>query len=113
MGRAVLGAWRRGCRFDAWSEKFDWGRWAEAFTEAGLDPLFYAARERSVDEVLPWGHIDAGVELAFLRDEHRRATMQEETLDCRLGPCNRCGMQRLSEACRTRCADPDSVGSAG
>jgi len=113
VGRAILGAWRQGCRFDAWSEEFNWSKWEEAFTEAGFDPLFYAAKERSIDEVLPWGHIDAGVEPSFLRDEYRRATMQEETLDCQLGPCNRCGMQRVSETCRARCADPDSVGSAG
>jgi len=113
VGRAILGAWRQGCRFDAWSEEFNWSKWEEAFTEAGLDPLFYAAKERSIDEVLPWGHIDPGVEPSFLRDEYRRATMQEETLDCQLGPCNRCGMQRVSETCRARCADPDSVGSAG
>ena len=35
MGRAVLEVWKRGGRFDAWSEHFSWERWTEALAAAG------------------------------------------------------------------------------
>lgn len=46
-----------GARFDAWDEAFDDSIWQEAFSQTGLDPAFYAHRERSYDEILPWDHI--------------------------------------------------------
>ena len=36
-------------------------RWLEAFEECGLDPHFYANREREKDELMPWAMISSGV----------------------------------------------------
>ena len=43
--------------------------WQAALAAEGLDPAFYAHRQRPLDEVLPWAHIDAGVDPAFLAEE--------------------------------------------
>jgi hypothetical protein len=88
----ILGAWRRGARFDAWSEALDVRRWWEAFAEQGLDPAFYAHRERPLEEILPWDHIHAGVSKEYLMGEYQRSLHEETTLDCREGPCRACGI---------------------
>ncbi len=101
LGGVIWRAWRLGCRFDSWSEHYRHDKWLQAFAGAGLDPAFYAGRERSLDEALPWGHIDAGVTTAFLKRELARTLSGEETPDCRSGPCNLCGLEQ-TEICLTK-----------
>ena len=55
LGPAILAAWRRGARFDGWDETFQHERWLEAYSATGVNPDFYAHRERSLTERLPWG----------------------------------------------------------
>ena len=87
-------AWRRGARFDAWSEYFDFDRWMTAFDACGLDPAFYANRERKPKEVLPWSVTSTGVTTAFLLREWERACEAEITPDCRV-QCTGCGADKL------------------
>ncbi|MDD5748276.1 MAG: TIGR03960 family B12-binding radical SAM protein, partial [Actinomycetota bacterium] len=61
LHRVIEVAWRKGAKFDAWSENFDFSRWEEAFGEAGLDMEFYLTRERLRDEIFPWDHLDYGL----------------------------------------------------
>jgi radical SAM family uncharacterized protein len=98
LGKAIKRAWELGCRFDAWSELYDHAKWLQAFKETDIEPDFYAHRERSLDEVLAWSHIDAGVAVEFLKREYEKAQSGEETLDCRNNPCNACGLAE-TEAC--------------
>ncbi|MDR1514466.1 MAG: radical SAM protein [Synergistaceae bacterium] len=91
LGDAIEEAWRRGARFDGWTECFDFGRWMDVFRDLGMDPESYASRERSLDEALPWDVIDTGVTKNFLARERRRAKLGETTGDCRSGDCNACG----------------------
>ena len=72
LGRVILDAWKRGCRFDAWDEHFDYAKWEAAFAAEGIDPAFYTQRERRPDECLPWDHIDAGRSRPTLREEYER-----------------------------------------
>lgn len=95
LGRAIHRAWELGCRFDAWHEHQDWERWRQALQECDLDPAFYAHREPGLLEKLPWSHIDAGVDEAFLRGEWLKTAKRETTADCHTNPCNVCGVQRL------------------
>ena len=95
----LLRAHRAGCRFDSWTEFFDNEKWLKAFADAGIDPNFYATRERSTDETLPWAHIDAGVCAEFLKREWEKALRGETTHDCRQG-CVGCGMKRYEGACQ-------------
>ena len=98
MADALERAWRLGCRFDGWSDQYRHDLWLRAFEETGLDPDFYALRERPLDELLPWDHLDAGVTKAFLRREWEKAQRAERTQDCRKG-CVGCGMNRYEGAC--------------
>ncbi|MEE8352999.1 MAG: TIGR03960 family B12-binding radical SAM protein [Dehalococcoidales bacterium] len=105
LGGVIHRAWQSGAVFDAWNEQFDHRHWREAFTEAGLDADFYARRERSLDEVLPWGHIETGVSPDFLKREYRRALEGSQTPDCRQGPCLTCGLEESVPACREKRAE--------
>lgn len=102
LARVIESAWRAGCKFDAWSEHYRYERWQRAFEECGLDPRFYACRERSADEVLPWAHMDTGVSTAFLRAEYERSKLGQQTPDCSGAACNLCGLERSSDRCRAK-----------
>jgi hypothetical protein len=65
LAKVLLAAHRRGCRLDAWSEHMRVEPWREAFRAAGVDPDFYL-RERRLEELLPWDHVDCGVSRDFL-----------------------------------------------
>jgi len=102
MGEVIYRAWQLGCIFDSWGEHFDHEKWQRAFQEAGLEPDFYARRERSLDELLPWAHIDVGVDIAFLKQEYQRSQDGQETRDCRTASCNACGLERWQPACQQK-----------
>ena len=105
LGGAILAAWKKGCRFDAWDEHFDHDKWAQSMLECGLDPAFYANRRREYDEVLPWDHIDCGVNKRYLIREDERAQSGETTQDCRLGECAGCGVSRILPTASERTLD--------
>lgn len=90
--------WRRGAEYDSWTEFFDFDRWMDAFRDCGLDPDFYAARERDLHEAQPWDHIRCGVTNDFLRKEWRLAQRGVTTEDCRRHPCNGCAVCPLLPA---------------
>lgn len=91
LGWVLLAAYKLGCRFDAWSERFSLERWQQAFAQVGLDPDAYL-RARAISEPLPWDHIDTLVDRGFLVEEHRRAQALEVVRDCRYSKCHRCGV---------------------
>ncbi|MDM7999638.1 MAG: TIGR03960 family B12-binding radical SAM protein [Dehalococcoidia bacterium] len=99
LGRVIHHAWQAGATFDAWSERFKYECWLRAFDKTGIDPAFYAYRERPLDEVLPWSHIDIGVNPAFLRQEYQRTYQGVETADCRV-QCSACGLEAEQSVCR-------------
>ncbi|MBI3970619.1 MAG: TIGR03960 family B12-binding radical SAM protein [Chloroflexi bacterium] len=72
-GKAILEAWRRGARFDAWSDHLSWDAWLAGMELAGLDFRFCTTREKDVHEILPWDHVDVGVPRWHLVAQWRRA----------------------------------------
>ncbi len=62
-------AYRNGAHFDSWDETFQYDRYLKAFQECGIDPAFYAHRERGETEVLPWDHL-AGDNRVSLYQRH-------------------------------------------
>ena len=94
LSAALYEACRRGSRFDAWSEYFDYDKWMEVFAAVGIDPAFYANRRFGLDEVLPWDVIDCGVTKAFLKRERAKAFEGVTTPNCR-EKCAGCGANRL------------------
>ena len=99
MAHVLYRAWELGCILDGWTEHFKYDTWVQAFDDCGLSIDFYAHRQRSLDEVLPWDHIDAGISKAFLRREYEKAMNAQTTRDCREG-CNGCGLQKLKGVCK-------------
>jgi radical SAM family uncharacterized protein len=91
VGQAILRAWQKGCKFDAWHEHFRPDLWRQAFAEAGLDQAWYANRPRLADEVFPWDHIDAGVQKRWLLMDWYSAQRGETKIDCR-EHCFNCGI---------------------
>jgi radical SAM family uncharacterized protein len=92
VAEAVYCAWRRGARFDAWGDQFKPEAWWAAFDEAGLSPDFYARRQRALDEVLPWDHINVGVSKRFLAREWEKSQRGETTPGC-VEECVGCGIR--------------------
>ena len=85
---------KKGIKFDAWSECFDFKKWNEAFSECGIDPNYYATRGFGLQEVLPWDIIDCGVTKEFLLRERCKAYNGETTKNCR-EQCSGCGANKL------------------
>ena len=94
MGRVIENVWRSGGRLEAWSDYFSFERWMKAFDDAGVDPTFYAHRERDKDEVMPWDIVDVGVRRAHLWHEREQAYKSELSPDCRK-QCSACGAAKL------------------
>jgi len=90
VGKAILNAWNAGAKFDSWSEYFNAGRWFSAFKEEGLDLDRFAEREIPIDGILPWDHIDMGINKDFLKNELMKSEKGELTQDCRKSGCVFC-----------------------
>lgn len=90
VAEGIERAWRKGARFDSWDEHFDYETWMEAFAEVGVDPHFFANRQKDHDEPLPWDHIDCGVAKSYLKLEDRRSREGTLTRDCHTDPCTMC-----------------------
>lgn len=102
LSKVIYYAWQLGCKFDAWHEHFNYHDWLVAFQENGVDPAFYAHRQRSLNELLPWEHINTGISSSFLKKEYERIWQDKETPDCRHGPCNACGLQHWQPSCQQK-----------
>lgn len=92
LAKTLVEAWKLGCKFDGWTEFFSLDRWLEAFKNTGIDPDYYARRDRDFDEPLPWDHLDDTVTKKYLKMEWDRAVKAELTQDCRRLPCNGCNV---------------------
>ena len=94
----ILEAYRLGAMYDAWIETWDYSRWLTACDNTGVDMNFFALRERSVDEILPWDFIDIGVTKEFMIREWKRAQEGVITPNCR-EQCSGCGAARFGCGC--------------
>lgn len=92
LGKVLLTAWKNGAKYDGWSDHFKYDVWMNAFEEAGVDPTFYANRERVLGEIMPWQHISCGADEAFFWREYENAQKEVLTEDCRRDACNFCGV---------------------
>ncbi len=96
VSAVIRRVWTEGGRFDGWSEYFSYDRWAAA-CEAELPPLgvsldWYTTRERGGTEVLPWDHLDSGLDRDWLWADWQEALAEQELDDCRWTPCYDCGV---------------------
>lgn len=86
--------YKEGSIYDAWGEYYDNERWMRVLTECGLSADFYAHRERSLNEILPWDFIDCGVTKEFLMREWEKAQREEISANCKK-KCQACGAARF------------------
>jgi radical SAM family uncharacterized protein len=99
VSQVILAAWRDGARFDGWSEFFSFERWQrcaeQALADGPVDLAWYTTREREYSEVLPWDHLDAGLDRDWLWQDWQDSIAPEgagEVEDCRWTPCYDCGV---------------------
>jgi len=85
-------AWQSGARFDGWHEMPTLPMWREALAATGVDLAWYSYRERGEDEVLPWDHLDSGLEKGWLWEDWQEAVTAVQLDDCRWSPCYDCGV---------------------
>jgi radical SAM-linked protein/radical SAM family uncharacterized protein len=91
LGELLEKAFRKGCRFDGWTELLRFELWQEAMDELGINPEEYL-RERETNENLPWDNIDCGVSRQFLLQERKKSAQMSATEDCRFANCQNCGV---------------------
>jgi radical SAM family uncharacterized protein len=92
VGAVIAEVVRRGGRFDGWSEHFSYQLWMEAAETVGVDVGWYTTRERARSEVLPWDHLDSGLDEEWLWSDWQEALGEREIDDCRWSPCFDCGV---------------------
>ncbi len=101
VGRIIEAVWRDGGRFDGWSEHFSYDRWVacaeQGLAGTGVDLAWFTTREREYDEVLPWDHLDSGLDKDWLWADWEDALAAAdgadiEVEDCRWTPCYDCGV---------------------
>jgi radical SAM family uncharacterized protein len=98
VGRVIEQVWREGGRFDGWSEHFSFDSWVAACESAlagtPVDLDWYTTREREQSEVLPWDHLDSGLDRDWLWEDWQDALDPNpvEVDDCRWTPCYDCGV---------------------
>jgi len=103
LAEVIHQAWQNGARFDAWGDQFRMEPWQAAFATCDVDPDFYSTRERDLDEILPWDHINAGVRKPFLVKDYQWSLAGKVRPDCR-NRCYGCGI--LSDFNELRLAVP-------
>lgn len=97
LSKVIETAYLKGCRFDGWSDCFNFNRWLEAAAENDINLEFYTQRCRDLGEALPWDVISSGISREFFLAEREKAYKQERTEDCREGKCSHCGVCDFSE----------------
>jgi radical SAM family uncharacterized protein len=98
VGRVIEQVWRQGARFDGWSEHFSYDGWIAAaetgLAGTGVDLEWFTTRERGYAEVLPWDHLDSGLDKDWLWSDWEDAVDPDsvDVEDCRWTPCYDCGV---------------------
>ncbi len=91
IARVIEGAWRRGARFDGWSEHCRFDRWLEALEEADLT-LQDSFKEIGENEELPWEIVTYKIDRKYFLKERHKAYRAGETPECKHERCSACGV---------------------
>jgi radical SAM family uncharacterized protein/radical SAM-linked protein len=90
--KVIERAWRMGCRFDGWTDHFDFHKWMEAFSleGVGIHPYLQEFPVREFDKPgaplvqLPWDHIDTLVKREFNAREYLKGIKAKISPPCEL-----------------------------
>ncbi|MBF0107159.1 MAG: TIGR03960 family B12-binding radical SAM protein [Deltaproteobacteria bacterium] len=87
LGRTIEHAFKLGCRFDQWTEYFDFTKWQKSIEDTHVDPCFYIDRKRSPNEIFPFDHLYSQMKRSWLWQEYQKAEQESDTQDCSIGKC--------------------------
>ncbi len=90
--KVIERAWRMGCRFDGWTDHFDFEKWMDAFRleGVGIEPYLQEFPVREFDKPgaplvqLPWDHIDTLVKREFNAREYLKGIKAKISPPCEL-----------------------------
>ncbi|MEM9923070.1 MAG: TIGR03960 family B12-binding radical SAM protein [Cyanobacteria bacterium P01_D01_bin.50] len=101
-------AWELGAGMDSWFDNLDkaFAAWEQAISEARLDWKYRqvqngewnvmsnscADEDERLNALLPWDHIDTGIEKKWLIEDLQRAMEAASVPDCSFDGCSHCGV---------------------
>lgn len=92
VASVVEEAWKRGARFDAWTECFNENAWREAAEACGVNPEEVAQKTYDTSYVMPWNHVSTGTPTKWLAHQRMLAQKERTTPDCTYEKCSGCGI---------------------
>ena len=92
LSDVIENAWKSGCTFDGWNDRFDFEPWQKALVQCGQGDGFLNPAPRQLDDPLPWDHLESGVDKGFLMEQWDAASRGGRLGDCRHGDCHACGV---------------------
>ena len=111
LSSVVRRAWELGAGMDAWWESLDkaFSAWTRAIDESGLTWKYRKVESgewnvfeegdqepskahSSLDDALPWDHIDTGIDKQWLKADLQRALEAAIVPDCSFEGCSHCGV---------------------
>ena len=85
----IENAWKKGAKFDGWSQYLKKEKWFEAIKENNIKLENYTG-SRNIEHSFPWDHINTGLKKDFLKEEYKKSFDEKLTEDCRQSVCTRC-----------------------
>jgi radical SAM family uncharacterized protein/radical SAM-linked protein len=100
LSKALELAYRRGCRFDSWTDQLKLEVWRKVFEDLNIDREIWM-KDIPLYASLPWDHLDSRVKKEFLVRELKRA------LKGRFSPACEKPYKKKSESNRTDLGKPE------
>lgn len=92
MAEMIYRAWKKGCTFDAWDDRFQPAKWHEVADELETTLEEIACADREVGSAQPWDIIHVGLHNWWLVKEWEKALATKETANCTENTCHACGV---------------------
>jgi len=92
MGDLIYDAWKAGCTFDAWDDRFKPQVWHKVAKKRGWNLQEIACTDREVGSEQPWEIVHIGLNNWWLVKEWQKAMTELETPPCTENTCHACGV---------------------
>jgi radical SAM family uncharacterized protein/radical SAM-linked protein len=92
VGQIIYDAWRAGCTFDAWDDRFQPGKWHEVAEKHGTTLVELGCTARDVGSPQPWDVVHIGLNTWWMVKEWEKAMTELETAPCTENLCHACGV---------------------
>lgn len=92
VARIIYDAWRSGCTFDAWDDRFQPGKWHEVAKQHGVTLAELGCTGREVGSPQPWDVVHIGLNTWWMVKEWEKAMTELETPPCTENLCHACGV---------------------